>query len=254
MSGGKGKKQLPVYCNIMGVNICVINMDDTLSMIDSNLDEWSGKYICVSNVHTTVMASENPEYLKVQNGAVMALPDGGPLSQYSRKMGYKDAERVTGPDLMKKILSESAAKGWKHFFYGSTEETLARLQKVVNERYPGVEVCGMISPPFRPLSSEEDADIINRINEAKPDFVWVGLGAPKQENWMAEHQDKVKGLMIGVGAAFDYEVGNIKRAPAWMQKMNLEWLYRLMQDPRRLFLRYFKTNIKFLLWKYGLKR
>ena len=121
---------------------------------------------------------------------------------------------------------------------------------MINERYKGAIICGMMSPPFRPLTVAEDEQIIKEINEASPDFIWVGLGAPKQEIWMAAHENKVKGLMIGVGAAFDYESGNIKRAPEWMQKRNLEWLYRLMQDPKRLFSRYIKTNTKYLIWKY----
>lgn len=237
-------------CDIMGVHISVTNMEKTVARIKDNLSEWSGKYICVSNVHTTVTASEDSSYRDIQNNAVIALPDGGPLSKFSRDKGYKGAERVTGPDLMKRILCESAENGWKHFFYGSTEKTLAKLKKTIAERYPGVEVSGMISPPFRPLTVAEDDAIVEEISKAKPDFVWVGLGAPKQEVWMAAHQDRIPGLMIGVGAAFDYEVGNIKRAPMWMQKMSLEWLYRLMQDPKRLCSRYLRTNTKYLLWKY----
>lgn len=237
-------------CNIMGVNISVTNMEKTIARIKENLESWSGKYICVSNVHTTVTASEDEEYLNIQNNAVIALPDGGPLSKFSREKGYNGAERVTGPDLMKRILNESAENGWKHFFYGSTEETLAKLKKVIADKYPGAVICGMISPPFRPLSVAEDEEIVEEINRANPDFVWVGLGAPKQEVWMAAHQDRISGLMIGVGAAFDYEVGNIKRAPMWMQKSNLEWLYRLLQDPKRLLSRYLRTNTKYLLWKY----
>lgn len=237
-------------CDIMGVHISVTNMEKTVAKIKDNLSEWSGKYICVSNVHTTVTASEDKDYLKIQNGAVIALPDGGPLSKFSRERGYSGAERVTGPDLMKRILSESVEYGWRHFFYGSTEETLSKLKKTIAERYPGVEVSGMISPPFRPLTVAEDDEIVEEITKTKPDFVWVGLGAPKQEVWMAAHQDRIPGLMIGVGAAFDYEVGNIKRAPMWMQRMSLEWLYRLMQDPKRLCSRYLRTNTKYLLWKY----
>lgn len=237
-------------CNIMGVNIAVTNMEKTVNKIKDNLKEWSGKYICVSNVHTTVTASEDENYKDIQNKAVISLPDGGPLSKFSREQGYAGAARVTGPDLMQRMLTDSAENGWRHFFYGSTEETLDKLQKVIDEKYPGAFVCGMISPPFRPLTPEEDADVIRQINEANPDFVWVGLGAPKQEVWMAAHENKVKGLMIGVGAAFDYESGNIKRAPKWMQDRNLEWFYRLMQDPKRLFSRYFKTNTKYLMWKY----
>ena len=237
-------------CEIMGVNISVTNMEKTVNKIKDNLNEWSGKYICVSNVHTMVTASEDNSYKAIQNKAVIALPDGGPLSKYSREQGHEGASRVTGPNLMQRILKESAENGWRHYFYGSTQDTLDKLKDVINERYKGAIICGMMSPPFRPLTVAEDEQIIKEINEASPDFIWVGLGAPKQEIWMAAHENKVKGLMIGVGAAFDYESGNIKRAPEWMQKRNLEWLYRLMQDPKRLFSRYIKTNTKYLIWKY----
>lgn len=232
--------------NILGVNISVTDMDKTINDIADNLDTWKGQYVCVSNVHTTVMAHDNPDYREVQNGAVMALPDGGPLSSYSRSEGKKDARRVTGPDLMKEILIRSGEHGWTHFFYGSTQKTLDMLKTKIEKDYPGAKVVGMISPPFKELSPDEDAQYINEINAAKPDFVWVGLGAPKQEIWMSAHKGRINSLMLGVGAAFDYESGNLKRAPKWMQRCNLEWLYRFMQEPRRLFKRYFVTNIKFL--------
>lgn len=237
-------------CEIMGVNIGVTDMGRTLKMIEDKLEEWRGKYICVANVHTTVTAHEDANYRAIQNNAVIALPDGGPLSEFSRNQGYTEAQRVTGPDLMKEILKISAQKGWRHYFYGSTEETLAMMREKLQERYPGVEVVGMYSPPFREMTPQEDAQIVEQINAAQPDFVWVGLGAPKQERWMAAHEDRVQALMIGVGAAFDYEAGNIKRAPQWMQKHSLEWLYRLMQDPKRLFKRYFETNLKYLIWTW----
>lgn len=237
-------------CDIMGVNISVTNMEKTLKKIKDNLEAWSGKYICVSNVHTTVTASEDNEYKSIQNKAVIALPDGGPLSKFSREHGYNGASRVTGPDLMRRILIESSNYGWKHYFYGSTQETLDKLKLTIEEKYPGTCICGMYSPPFRPLTVQEDNQVIDEINNVNPDFIWVGLGAPKQEVWMAAHEDKVKGLMIGVGAAFDYECGNIRRAPMWMQKLNLEWLFRLIQDPKRLFSRYLKTNTKYIIWKY----
>lgn len=232
--------------DILGVNISVTDMDKTLSEIEDNLDEWRGKYICVSNVHTTVMAYDNPEYKAVQNGAIRALPDGGPLSSYSRSEGKVEARRVTGPDLMRECLKRSKETGWRHFFYGSTEKTLDMLRKKIEKDYPGAVVAGMISPPYREITPQENDEYVRQVNEVKPDFVWVGLGAPKQEIWMAAHQDKINALMIGVGAAFDYESGNLKRAPKWMQKCNLEWFYRFVQEPRRLFKRYFVTNIKFL--------
>ena len=147
---------------------------------------------------------------------------------------------------MLRLLAISPAKGYRHFFYGSTEETLERMKQRLAEDYPGLQVCGMISPPFRELTAREDADMVAQINDAEPDFVWVGLGAPKQEIWMNAHQGRVNGLMIGVGAGFDYCAGNIQRAPLWMQRCSLEWLYRLLQDPKRLFKRYLYTNTKFI--------
>lgn len=232
--------------NILGVNIAAINMDWLLEFTDEHIKELSGDYICVSNVHTTVTSYEDREYRDIQNGGIMAIPDGGPLSSVGRRRGAKGMQRTTGPSYLEEILKKSAENGYKHYFYGSTQETLDKLGETLKTKYPGLQIVGMYSPPFRPMTEVEDDSIIRTINEANADFLWVGLGAPKQERWMAEHQGKVKGLMVGVGAAFDYLAGNIKRAPKWMQKCNLEWLYRLMQDPRRLFKRYFVTNTKFI--------
>lgn len=242
----KVKKELIPTCNIMGVNIAAINMEWLLDYLDKNLADIKGDYICVSNVHTTVTSYEDASYCAIQNGGLMAIPDGGPLSSIGRKRGCEKMERTTGPSLMGEIFKISAEKGYRHYFYGSTEETLELLYQKLNENYPGIQIAGMYSPPFRPMTEEEDKAIVERINEVNPDFVWVGLGAPKQEKWMAAHHGQIDGLMIGVGAGFDYYAENIKRAPEWMQKSNLEWLYRLMQDPKRLFKRYLVTNTKFI--------
>lgn len=239
------KSEIPV-CNIMGVHIAAINMDWLLQYLDKNLKDLSGDYICVTNVHTTVTAYENKEYLKVQNGGLMAIPDGGPLSSVGRKRGYQSMKRTTGPGLMGEIFKISVEKGYRHYFYGSTKETLKLLKSCLENQYPGIQIVGMYSPPFRSLTKVENDSIIEQINQTDPDFVWVGLGAPKQEVWMAEHQGKVKGLMLGVGAGFDYFAGKLQRAPKWMQKRNLEWVYRLWQEPKRLFRRYLHTNLKFI--------
>lgn len=239
------KKEIPV-CNIMGVNLAAINMEWLIDYTKKNIKKLSGNYLCVSNVHTTVMSFDNKAYCAVQNGGIMAIPDGGPLSSVGRKRGFTQMERTTGPDYLKEILRISEKEGYRHFFYGSTEETLEKLRKHLAQEYPNLQVAGMYSPPFRALSKEEDQQIVEMINESHADFVWVGLGAPKQEYWMADHQGKIRGFMVGVGAAFDYLAGNISRAPMWMQKANLEWLYRLMQEPKRLFKRYFYTNTKFI--------
>lgn len=236
------KNNIPT-CNIMGVNIAAINIEWLKQYLKENLQDLKGDYICVSNVHTTVTSYEDENYRNIQNNALMAIPDGGPLSSIGRKRGFSSMDRTAGPSLMEEIFKD---KGYTHYFYGSTEETLELLEKKLKEKYSGIKIVGMYSPPFRKLTKEEDEKVIEKINNFNPDFVWIGLGAPKQEIWMAEHQGKVNGLMIGVGAGFDYFAGNIKRAPLWMQKSNLEWLYRLIQDPKRLFKRYFVTNTKFI--------
>ena len=239
------KSTIPTV-NILGVDIAAIDMKWLLSFTKKNVKKLSGDYICVSNVHTTVTSFEDAEYREVQNGAMLAIPDGGPLSSVGRRRGAKMMERTTGPNYMDEILKISVENRYRHFFYGSTEDTLNKMKVKLEKDYPGIQIVGMYSPPFRLMTEEEDKQMISEINSASPDFLWVGLGAPKQEKWMANHQGKVKGLMVGVGAAFDYFAENIKRAPNWMQRYNLEWLYRLMQDPKRLFKRYFKTNSKFI--------
>lgn len=234
------------YCSILKTNINVTDMDKTIAYITDNLEELRGDYICVSNVHTTVMAFRDESYRKVQNSGAMALPDGQPLSIVSRRRGYSEAQRVPGPDLMPAILHLSEEKGYRHYFYGSTPETLEKLRKVLLDRFPKLQIVGMYAPPFRPLTEEEDQEAVRQINESGADFVWVALGAPKQEKWMYEHRGRVNGLMIGVGAAFDFIAGTVRRAPMWMQKLCLEWVYRICQDPKRMFPRYVSTNFAFL--------
>lgn len=236
------KSTIPT-CNILGVNIAAIDMQWLVNYLKENISKLAGDYICVSNVHTTVTAYEDPEYLKVQNGGIMAIPDGGPLSTLGQRRGFKYMKRTTGPSLMGEIFS---IPGCRHYFYGSTQDTLDKMKDELIKKYPGIQIVGMYSPPFRPMTDDEDRAIVEQINETKPDFVWIGLGAPKQEKWMAAHQGKVNGLMVGVGAGFDYYAGNIERAPEWMQKSNMEWFFRLLQDPKRLFGRYLKTNTKFI--------
>lgn len=238
-------------CNILGTNIAVTNMAETVAYIEEHIDELRGKYICVSNVHTTVTGYEEADYRNIQNTAALALPDGKPLSLYSKKHGFPEAERVTGPDLMGELFARD--NGLRHYFYGGKEETIQVLSEKLPREYPSLQISGMVSPPFRPLTEEEDERELQKMNDAKADIIWIGLGAPKQERYMYEHRGKVNGVMIGVGAGFDYYAGTIKRAPMWMQKLSLEWLYRLMQDPKRLFRRYFATNFKFLRLTMGRK-
>lgn len=238
------------YCKILGTNINVTNMNDTIAYITENLEELKGDYICVSNVHTTVMAYRDKGYRLVQNSGAMALPDGQPLSIVSRKRGFPEARRVPGPDLMPAILDLSQRTGYRHYFYGSTEATLEALRAALLRRYPRLQIAGMYSPPFRELTKEEDEECVRRINDSGADFVWVALGAPKQEWWMYEHRHRIQALMLGVGAAFDFTAGTTKRAPMWMQRLCLEWVFRILRDPRRMLPRYLSTNFSFVYHAY----
>ncbi len=245
-SGSTIRTDEPETCSILGVDIAVTNMRSVVGYLTENLEQLRGKYVCVSNVHTTVLSYNDESYLKIQNESALAIPDGKPLSLICKVRGYKNAQRVAGPDLMPEILRLSEEKGYRHYFYGSTEETLRTLESNLKKRYPRLNIVGTYSPPFRNLSPEEDEGIVEKIKEMKPDFVWVGLGAPKQERWMYAHRGKIDAVMLGVGAAFDFHAGTTKRAPKWVQEFYLEWLYRLIQDPRRLFKRYVRSNIQFI--------
>lgn len=240
-----------IYCRILKTNINVTDMESTVDYIDTHMNELRGDYVCISNVHTTVMSYHDEKYRRVQNGAAMALPDGKPLSIVSKMRGFRNAKRVPGPDLMPEIFKLSEKRGYTHFFYGSKEETLVKLKEKLTESYPDLRIVGMYAPPFRNLSEEEDRECVEMINKTRADFIWVGLGAPKQEFWMADHKGKVCGLMLGVGAGFDFHAGTIKRAPRWMQEWCLEWLYRILQDPRRLLKRYASTNFSFIVHAIG---
>lgn len=237
----------PFTNRILGVNIAITNMQDTVKLIVEQIDELQGNFICLSNVHTTVMSQKDEEYRNIQNSAFLALPDGSPLSLVQRLRGYRMAEQVAGPDLMAELWKATENTEISHYFYGSTPETIEALEKNLKKEYPGIKIAGMEAPPFRPLTEAEDAEAVARINQSGAAIVWVGLGAPKQEKWMYEHRGKVNALMLGVGAGFDFHAGTVKRAPAWMRKHYLEWLYRLIQDPKRLWKRYVQTNGKFLL-------
>lgn len=237
----------PFTNRILGVNIAVTNMQDTIELILSQIDELKGKFICLSNVHTTVMSDQDEEYKKIQNAAFLALPDGSPLALLQRLRGYKGAEQVAGPDLMPALWKATENTGISHYFYGSSQKTIDALRAQLQKKYPGLAIAGMEAPPFRPLTEEEDKEAVRKINESGAQIVWVGLGAPKQERWMYEHQPSVNALMLGVGAGFDFHAGTVKRAPAWMRNHYLEWLYRLIQDPKRLWKRYVETNGKFIL-------
>lgn len=235
-------------CPVLGVEYTTAGLAEVAAHLLCHTEEMRGSYVCFSNVHTTVMAAENADYREILNGSAVTFPDGKPVAGKIWAQGYSEAERVAGPDLMAELFRRSQGTGKKHYFYGSTEKTLAALKERLAENYPFMEVAGMYSPPFRELTEEEDAEVVKRINDSGADFVWIGLGAPKQEKWMAAHQGRINGVMLGVGAGFDFHAGTVKRAPRILQKLGLEWLYRMFQDPKRLVKRYLVTNTKFIIY------
>ncbi|MCR4658050.1 MAG: WecB/TagA/CpsF family glycosyltransferase [Lachnospiraceae bacterium] len=242
--------------NILGTDFCGASLQEAAKLVLSGGEELSGGYICFSNVHTTVMAHDSREYRDILNSSSYTFADGAPIARLMRRMGLKDAERVAGPDFMTevfKLCDKDPAPG-SHFFYGSGEKTLSLLKKQLNEKYPHLKIAGMFSPPFRKVTPSEDAEFMEMIRDSGARYIWVGLGAPKQERWMAAHAGMFEGVMLGVGAGFDFHAGTVGRAPVFMQKAGLEWLYRLFKDPKRLFKRYLVTNTKFILYTKGMRR
>lgn len=233
---------------VLGVEYTTAGRTEAAAYVLDHVKELGGKYICFSNVHTTVMASDDKEYRDILNGSAYTFPDGNPIANKIAMGGYPEAERVAGPDFMEEVFRLSMESGEKHFFYGSSEKTIEALKTKLKERFPYMNIVGMYSPPFRELTEEEDAAAVKMINDSGADLVWIGLGAPKQEKWMAAHKDKINGVMLGVGAGFDFHAGTVDRAPKLIQGIGLEWLYRLFQNPRRLFKRYLVTNTKFILY------
>lgn len=233
--------------DILGSKINVITMQEVINKTEELIKNNNSYYVCVANVHTVVTGKQDMNFNKITNEAAMAVPDGMPLRWVGKHRGYEKMERCSGPDLMIELFKVSEKKGYSHYFYGGTEETLRLLEQKLKEKYPKLNIVGMYSPPFRELTEEEDRKIVDEINNLNPDIIWVGLGAPKQEIWMYEHLNKIScSIMFGVGAAFNFHAGLIKRAPKWMQKTGLEWLYRLLKEPRRLWKRYLSTNLLFI--------
>ena len=233
---------------VIGIPVSVVTMESALTFVAEKFEVLRGQYICASNVHTTVMARENSNYRKVQSESVLALPDGKPLSFVGRKMTNRPMEKVTGTHFMQHIFTDPRFAGKKHFFYGTDPETLEKVISQVSMDYPDLKICGWEPSVFRELSDNEVEELARRINASGADFIWVALGAPRQEYLMSRLCGKVNGLMTGVGGGFKILAGIINDAPAWMQNAGLEWLYRLCKEPRRLFYRYLITNSKFIIY------
>lgn len=231
---------------MLTVPIDVVSWRDALARIHGWAGEHSSRYVCITNVHSVVTAQQNGVFAEVLRSADMATPDGAPVAWMLRRLGFAGQQRINGPDLMWRYCEQAASRDESIYLLGSTSETLHRLQQRLTGAFPGLAIAGAESPPFRRLTDSEDAAIVARINASGAGTVWVSLGCPKQELWMAAHRGHVRAVMVGVGAAFDYHAGTVRRAPGWMQNAGLEWMYRLASEPRRLWRRYLVTNSIFI--------
>ncbi len=239
----------PDKLNVLGISLRPMTFEGALAtFLDAALARAGGSMRAhFLTVHTVVESRNNPDLRSVLNSGGFAATDGMPLVWLARLHGAREAGRVCGPDVMLALADRGREHGLRHYFYGGAEGVPEELARRLTDRYPGIEVVGTYSPPFRELSAEEDADVVHTINEARPDVVWVGLGSPKQEFWVAGHQSRLEApLILAVGAAFDFHSGKVKRAPRLMQRAGLEWIFRMASEPRRLWRRYTITNLKFV--------
>ena len=245
--------------NVLGVGVSQINMEIALDRIRQWVARRERQYVSVCTVHTVMECRRNERLRRIVNAAGMTTPDGMPLVWLSRLAGHRQVARVYGPDLMLAAMADSERTGHRHFFYGGRAGVAERLAQVMRKRFPAVDIAGSMTPPMGTAEELCTAEAAERINRAAPDIVWVGVSSPKQEFWMSCMRPLLgAAVLIGVGAAFDFHTGAARQAPSWMQRSGLEWLFRLLQEPSRLWRRYLIDNPWFLFelarQKLGLKR
>ena len=231
---------------VVGARINSTTYSDATDTVVNWSNRRDSRYVCVANVHMLMEAYDSDEFKRLVNDADLIVPDGMPLVWILRLKGQRNQHRVYGPTLMLHVIESAARAGIPLGFYGGEPQVLESLVRQMQARYQDLNVAFSFSPPFRAMSREEDAIIVEQINQSGTRILFVGLGCPKQEIWMAEHRGRVKAVMLGVGAAFDFHSGVKPQAPAWMQKIGLEWFFRLMQEPRRLWRRYLYHNPRFM--------
>jgi N-acetylglucosaminyldiphosphoundecaprenol N-acetyl-beta-D-mannosaminyltransferase len=241
------KRTIPPRANILGVGVSAIDMAQALDQMAGWIDRRTLAYVVVCPVYTVMQCQKDPDLRSIVNRAGMVTPDGMPIVFLSRRRGHPRVSRVYGPDLMLAFSEMAAERGYTNFYYGGADGVPEALVNHLTRRYPELRVVGAYSPPFRELTAEEEDAVVEMINLAAPDVVWVGLGSPKQDFWMARHRERLNApVLVGVGAAFDFLTGRVPQAPRWMQRSGLEWLFRLAIEPRRLWRRYLINNPLFI--------
>ena len=234
--------------SILGVGVNAINLSETINLIEHWIQNHSSKYVCLAPAHSIMSCYDNPDLYKIYNNSGLTVPDGMAIVWILQLAGWKNVGRVYGPDLLLSLCQQSARKKHRHYFYGGNEPSLLSLIDTLNHHFPGMIIAGFESPPFRDLSMIEKEGVINRIQKVKADIVWIGLGSPKQEIWMSENANLLKGaVLIGVGAAFDFISGMKPQAPRWVQRIGMEWFFRFLSEPSRLWRRYIINYPRFVL-------
>jgi N-acetylglucosaminyldiphosphoundecaprenol N-acetyl-beta-D-mannosaminyltransferase len=231
---------------VLSLQVDLCDYAGAISRITKMARAANGGYVCVANVHVAIEAEDDPAFERLVNDADLVLPDGTPLVWMQRLQDNKDAMQVRGPSLMPMLMKHAKAENLKVGFLGGRPDVLERIVSRASEDFPGLKVAYQNSPPFRELSPEENSEIARSINESGTQILFVGLGCPKQERWIAANRESVKAVTIGVGAAFDLYAGNIREAPTIVSKLGMEWMFRLIQEPRRLFSRYLLVNPRFV--------
>ena len=235
------------HADILGILLSAIDMNRAMELTQRWIATGRSTYICMTGVHGVMESQSNAQLRRVLNEAFINAPDGMPMSWVGWLQGHRHMDRVYGPDFMKNCCRLSVEKGFRHYLYGGKPGVAQALKHVLEERFPGLQIVGTYTPPFRNLTHDEEDELLKDVQNAKPDILWVGLSTPKQEFFMAEYVDRLRvPLLVGVGAAFDFHTGRIQEAPAWIKRSGLQWLHRLLQDPRRLWRRYLLNNSAFV--------
>lgn len=241
------------YADVLGVKVSAVNMRNAVALAEDWIARRRPGYICLTGVHGIMEADADPEFREILNRAVLNAPDGMPLSWIGHAQGHRTMDRVFGPDFMAAMCSASVDGRYRHFLYGGQPGVAQDLKRALLERFPGLQIVGTWTPPFRPLTSAEEAEFLTAVHSAQPDIVWIGLSTPKQERFMAAWVGRLHvPLLVGVGAAFDFHTGRLKDSPRWIKRSGLQWLHRMLQDPRRLAPRYLRTHPAFV-WNIALQ-
>jgi N-acetylglucosaminyldiphosphoundecaprenol N-acetyl-beta-D-mannosaminyltransferase len=238
---------------LLGISIDALDMERSLERIAVELEEGRKGYVCLAGVHGIMEAHRDPRLAAIYASAAITVPDGAPTEWIGRWQGHHWMRRVAGPDLMIEVFRRKQFSGYTHFLYGGEEGVAQKLRERLTNRFPGARIIGTFTPPFRDLNEAEEQSLMAQVRELKPDIIWVGISTPRQERFMQRYLGRLDTtLMFGVGAAFDFHTGRIQDAPQWIKRIGMQWLHRLVQDPRRLWKRYLRNNSAFL-WHIALQ-